>query len=215
MKKIFALLVTLCLTLSLCAFAEAPEFEMPEINWNQPEVQINANAKMAAESADVVTVDGRTVTVATPEVTYTYTSDPTLPYILFTQDLRASFDSYLYLNDPVALQQAYVEQGVHLNFTDLSTMNEIYVLHCASPIPVFDASIADLCARAIIENEGLSNIEEINYDNGMTWYVGDGIFYVTFVGDQMVYAICYAASDVPSEDDLLDFEDMMGCLVVA
>ena len=197
MKKIISLLLACMLCLG-CFSALAEDIDLSGYEIAPLEVKDALNLEIPLLNATMgstahnVTVTDTSVTVIADGVQIVFDIQKAGGgYMCFTQDILASFASYLRVDDMTAFQELLIDEKIYILIVDEWTSDESYIFTDGEPDPV-SALIGDLtsCSASIANQLAISmGCDVISY-NGRPWlYATDGTrnLFVTIAGGEYVY----------------------------
>ena len=224
-KSLFhTVMLTAGIICAVCSSAQGSDIsldmtaEMPTV----PDVTLSLKGQEAGElaTADVVAVNGSTITVDSPHMHYELELDPAMEYFCLTQDYEASRESYELLNDGEAFRQVLVDYDKHLYLGNYAGVG-IWISDFGSD-PA-SLSIQDLTSiagdgiedwlQAFQEAYGYSTSEIVDC-GGKIWFRYDGTGYMYIANGQYVWA-CWTGTADMTDADAADMQKLLSGLTLA
>ncbi|MBR2765642.1 MAG: hypothetical protein IKE03_06650 [Blautia sp.] len=247
MKKMIAVLMASVLTLSFGSMGpvyaqeaaadttvqEDAGEELPEVKEGDITVSLPGDLdldfkkrdpeSMSLPTSDVVTIDGNNYQITTDNVVLNLALDPSLGYMVLTQDLTASIQNYWIYEDPEAMCDFLIESGVHICAVNTYTTSVASILTLGSDI--FSKQVGSMNSsrsEALLQGYALllaTNTGFTDYELGIygdhAWVVINGDTYLTIENGQYIGAKCENLEGGVTEDDRLDMQDFLSCLTIS
>ena len=216
MKKIVSLLLAALLCFG-CFSALAEDIDLTGVEAAAPAAKMTEkpavalrDAAMAATSADVVVVTDDYVSVTANDVTIRFDKQKAGGgYLCLTQDLMASLTDYLRYDDPYAVQDILLSNGINMLIMDEFTKGCYYVYFLeADSLSALVGNFSDLTSRN--QNtvaQKLASTFTIVTHNNIDW-ISTGSIFATIVNGQ------YVCVEIDSDVSAADVPYFLGALSV-
>ena len=226
MKKLLSMILAVMLSCLFVFGAFAEDLSEGDVATKLPDAtQVHFEKRdlesYSMASKDVVTIDGNNYTVQAGDLKYELKLDPSLGYIVLTQDYAASLEDYWIYTDSEGMWNLIVENDFHFFFDNLYTGTIAYLVNLEADdfsrkignLQGLSDDILEAYLAIFLRATGIEKGEIVTCGSTPWMRLMDSV-YITFVNGEYV-AVYWEGENAMTDDDAADMQDLLSGLTIS